>query len=284
MSNPTIVSRISDAVKRVFGKRGQDTAGSGQSGAAEAPVTGATAPGPVGAAGEAGTGSTGAAAPGPVGDADPTSAGAAKKAEDTRKAAADDAAGPAEEEARGVREAAAEDAAGPAASEEVAAATETAPAVVEEPAKKPAAKKAAAKKPAAKKTAKPAADKPAAKTAAKPAAAKAADAKAEREALVPPEDEATIAEELNVAEAKTQAADPELLAEIRKGEIPGSAALAVPNYDEVTVASMRARLRKLTLAQVRALRAYEKANADREPFVKMFDNRIAKIEAENSGS
>lgn len=56
--------------------------------------------------------------------------------------------------------------------------------------------------------------------------------------------------------------------------------LPLPNYDELSVASLRARLRNLSAAQVAELVAYEKANADRAEVVAMFERRIAKLEAE----
>ena len=60
---------------------------------------------------------------------------------------------------------------------------------------------------------------------------------------------------------------------------PDQALLPVPNYDELTVASLRARLRNLDPSQVRALLDYEKAHAAREPVVTMFERRIAKLES-----
>lgn len=53
--------------------------------------------------------------------------------------------------------------------------------------------------------------------------------------------------------------------------------LPVPNYDRLTHASLRARLRKLTAAQVEMLREYEAANAGREELITMYDNRLAKL-------
>lgn len=54
----------------------------------------------------------------------------------------------------------------------------------------------------------------------------------------------------------------------------------LPNYDGLTIASVRARLRNLSLAQLSQLIEYEKANAGREDFIAMFERRIAKIESE----
>jgi hypothetical protein len=54
----------------------------------------------------------------------------------------------------------------------------------------------------------------------------------------------------------------------------------LPNYDELSVASLRARLRNLDVAQVRQLAEYEKAHAGRADVMTMFERRIAKLEAE----
>jgi hypothetical protein len=59
---------------------------------------------------------------------------------------------------------------------------------------------------------------------------------------------------------------------------PGEAPL--PNYDELSVASLRARLRNLDVTQVRQLAEYERAHAARADVLTMFERRIAKLEAE----
>jgi hypothetical protein len=58
--------------------------------------------------------------------------------------------------------------------------------------------------------------------------------------------------------------------------------LPVPNYDNLTVASLRARLRNLDPSQVRALLDYEKANAGRADLLTMFERRIAKLESDEA--
>ena len=58
--------------------------------------------------------------------------------------------------------------------------------------------------------------------------------------------------------------------------------LPVPNYDNLTVASLRARLRNLDPSQVRTLLDYEKANAGRADVVTMFERRIAKLESDEA--
>jgi len=62
-----------------------------------------------------------------------------------------------------------------------------------------------------------------------------------------------------------------------------SASLPLPSYDDLSVASLRARLRNLTADQVAELAAYEKANAARPEVVAMFERRIAKLAAESAG-
>jgi hypothetical protein len=56
----------------------------------------------------------------------------------------------------------------------------------------------------------------------------------------------------------------------------------LPNYDELSIASLRARLRNLDVAQVRQLAEYERAHAARADVIAMFERRIAKLEAETS--
>jgi len=54
----------------------------------------------------------------------------------------------------------------------------------------------------------------------------------------------------------------------------------LPNYDELSLASLRARLRNLDVARVRQLADYERAHAARADVLAMFERRIAKLEAE----
>jgi hypothetical protein len=60
---------------------------------------------------------------------------------------------------------------------------------------------------------------------------------------------------------------------------PGQPELPVPNYDDLSVASLRARLRNLDLSQVRVLLEYEKGHAGRAAVLTMFERRIAKVES-----
>jgi hypothetical protein len=56
-----------------------------------------------------------------------------------------------------------------------------------------------------------------------------------------------------------------------------SAELPVPNYDDLTIASLRARLRNLSADQLAQLVAYEKSHANRADVITMFERRIAKL-------
>jgi hypothetical protein len=60
-----------------------------------------------------------------------------------------------------------------------------------------------------------------------------------------------------------------------------AAALPLANYDQLSLASLRARLRVLDAAQVSLLLDYEKAHESRPDVVTMFERRIAKL---NEGS
>jgi hypothetical protein len=60
----------------------------------------------------------------------------------------------------------------------------------------------------------------------------------------------------------------------------GEAAAPLPNYDELSVASLRARLRYLDVGQLRQLADYEKAHADRAEVITMFERRIGKLESQ----
>jgi hypothetical protein len=56
-----------------------------------------------------------------------------------------------------------------------------------------------------------------------------------------------------------------------------AARLPIEGYDELTLPSLRARLRQLTVDQLDVLLAYERSNASRDDVVTMFERRIAKL-------
>jgi hypothetical protein len=54
----------------------------------------------------------------------------------------------------------------------------------------------------------------------------------------------------------------------------------LPGYDELTLPSLRARLRGFDAETLRTLLAYEKAHAHRDDVITLFERRLAKINAE----
>ena len=64
--------------------------------------------------------------------------------------------------------------------------------------------------------------------------------------------------------------------------VGAEAGAPLPNYDDLSIASLRARLRNLDVAQVRQLAEYEKTHAARADVMTMFERRIAKLEAETT--
>ena len=84
------------------------------------------------------------------------------------------------------------------------------------------------------------------------------------------------------AEIPAAAASPataEVPATAAESEVPATG-LPLANYDELSVASLRARLRNLDVAQLGQLIEYERAHEARAELIVMFERRIAKLEAE----
>jgi len=79
--------------------------------------------------------------------------------------------------------------------------------------------------------------------------------------------------------AAEPAAEPAAQAARAEPAVPAQADLPVPNYDTLTVASLRARMRNLDRSQVSVLLDYEKANAGRAAVLTMFERRIARLES-----
>ncbi|MEU5880292.1 hypothetical protein [Spirillospora sp. NPDC047279] len=132
-------------------------------------------------------------------------------------------------------------------------------------------KPAAAAKPAPKpepKAAEPA-PKAEAKPEAKPAAKPEPKAKAEPQPEPKPEPKAAAKPDL---EPKPEA-KPAAQAEAEKI----AADLPVPDYDKATLPQLRARLRGLSADQVKLLREYERKHAARADVLRMYENRIAKL-------
>jgi hypothetical protein len=55
--------------------------------------------------------------------------------------------------------------------------------------------------------------------------------------------------------------------------------LPIPDFDNVSIGSLRARLRSLAVEDLVRLREWEKAHANRLPVLTLLDNRIAKVSA-----
>ncbi|MCW2587170.1 MAG: hypothetical protein JWN55_2686 [Frankiales bacterium] len=60
--------------------------------------------------------------------------------------------------------------------------------------------------------------------------------------------------------------------------------LPLPDYDHMTLGSLRGRLRSLSLEQLVQVRDYEKAHANRLPVITLLDNRIAKLASDASAT
>jgi hypothetical protein len=120
---------------------------------------------------------------------------------------------------------------------------------------------------------------------AKPAAEKAAEAKAAAPETAAPETPAPETTETpeDTAAPETTAAAQEaapVTAVAETAAAPASeeaAALPLPNYDELSIASLRARLRNLSADQLTVLISYEKSHADRAEVITMFERRITKL-------
>jgi hypothetical protein len=78
------------------------------------------------------------------------------------------------------------------------------------------------------------------------------------------------------APPEAQAAPPEAQASAE----PEADAVELPlgNYDNLTLPSIRARLRGLDVAQLRVLAAYERTHAERPEVLGMFERRISRLE------
>jgi hypothetical protein len=63
-----------------------------------------------------------------------------------------------------------------------------------------------------------------------------------------------------------------------------AAELPVPGYPDLTIASLRARMRGLDVGQLNELLDYERAHDARENVITMFERRVAKLRAEGSAA
>lgn len=63
--------------------------------------------------------------------------------------------------------------------------------------------------------------------------------------------------------------------------VPTSDELPVVNYDELSLGSLRGRLRNFSVPDLGKLLAYERAHQNRDNVVRMFENRILKLQREH---
>jgi hypothetical protein len=95
-----------------------------------------------------------------------------------------------------------------------------------------------------------------------------------------PTSDATVAEEAGAPVTAGPVTAGPVIGDLAAGS--AGPALAVANYDELSVPSLRARLRNLSIPQLRELIRYEQGHADRAEVITMFERRIAKLQAETT--
>lgn len=76
----------------------------------------------------------------------------------------------------------------------------------------------------------------------------------------------------------TAAAKPAATPAVVPGPAAASQAPPIPGYDDLSIASLRARLRGLDADGVHSLLAYEKTHAKRDDVITMYERRLSKIE------
>ncbi|GAB2946304.1 hypothetical protein ACFMQL_09000 [Nonomuraea fastidiosa] len=158
--------------------------------------------------------------------------------------------------------------------------TETEPAVAEAAPEKPAATKSS-------KTSKPKATESKATTEAEPKAAetKTDEAKAaEVKTAETKADEPKAAEPVAAPEPAAATEEPAKAPEPAAAPEPATAAKVdlaepLPGYSQLTIASLRARMRGKSAEQISAFLEYEKATTARPEVIRMFENRLAKLQA-----
>jgi len=126
--------------------------------------------------------------------------------------------------------------------------------------------------------ARPAATKPAAhKPAAKPATARRSTATPKPAARPKPAATTKPATTTKPAAATKPAATSKPTATTTKPAAAKPDAAPIPGYDDLSVPSLRARLRGLDADGVQALLAYEKTHAQRDDVITMYERRLSKI-------
>jgi hypothetical protein len=100
---------------------------------------------------------------------------------------------------------------------------------------------------------------------------------AKPETAAAPEAVAAEPEAVAAAPATEAAAEAEPAAEPETVVAEAVAGLPLENYEELTVASLRARLRNLSNDDLTVLKEYEAAHQNRPEVIKMFQNRLIKM-------
>jgi hypothetical protein len=110
------------------------------------------------------------------------------------------------------------------------------------------------------------------------------DAVAKETELLDRAAEATTSLRKRAAPPVDTAAPPEVVetvetvaASVTVQEVTAHEDLPLPDYDHMTLGSLRGRLRSLSVPELVQIRDYEKAHAHRLPVVTLLDNRIAKL-------
>jgi hypothetical protein len=103
-----------------------------------------------------------------------------------------------------------------------------------------------------------------------PAAAATPDVVVTADATAASAPETTAVPEATAAAAETATSDVTATSD-------DGAALPLANYDALSIASLRARLRNLSAGQLTQLIDYEKANANRADVISMFERRVTKL-------
>jgi hypothetical protein len=91
-----------------------------------------------------------------------------------------------------------------------------------------------------------------------------------------PVDTAATAEVVEIVE--------EVVAAVSAPEVTSHDDLPLPDYDHMTLGSLRGRLRSLSVPELVQIRDYEKAHAHRLPVVTLLDNRIAKLATDDAAA
>lgn len=95
--------------------------------------------------------------------------------------------------------------------------------------------------------------------------------------VAPPRAEKSAAETVEPVPDRADSVEPPAAEPLERSITVDS--LPVPDYDSATLPQLRARLRGLSVDQVTVLCEYERAHAARPEVVRMFENRVAKLNA-----